>query len=660
MVVRIHPGQLIVFLLLFLCLPGSQAAALQEDSLQEDSLQAERDARDAQARFERLRRQEAPMTWAAGGAGPCDERVGRMCLRHGGPDRPVPPEPPAIAAGRERLLQELSAAAAIAPSHRWIQGQQLAYLGEAGQWDRALEVASRGCGPGEPGASDVGCPMMLGYVLHGSGQYPEAMAAFQEALARMNRRELGSARAWEDPGVLMDHAGYRLHRTLPDSVRWGWEALFWRLSDPLWMSEGNPRWTEHMARHALATFRANARNGYGLSWGSDLEELLLRYGAEAGWERARPRMGDASLAELIGRHPQGSRSFVPPGSWLEEVLSPISAAPGESPSSSATGFLDPSQQLPEWLLRPPRPREGFEVPYVTDWGRGRGQWARFRRGEETLLVVVPALLPPESDEGLPGLGSGEGALGHDTPESVGSPRASSGLRPPVGFPPDGFTQALLAFPLEPMGGASGVYPTTPTRGADRQGVSPDDLPGGMRIVLPPGWHAVSMETVDSQLSRAWRERAVISAHLPPEGEWGISDLLLVDAGIWEEGVLEDAAGAGRPSGRLRPGEAVGVVFEVYGLPAEGARLNLRLSMSREDRGILRRAGEWLGLVSPRTPVQVSWSQPEDTGGTRFLGVDITPGEMEPGTYELMVEAEAEGRSAVVARRWVEMGEGEDF
>ncbi|HEX2203030.1 MAG TPA: hypothetical protein VHG91_07020, partial [Longimicrobium sp.] len=57
---------------------------------------ARREARDAQADFERLRFRHLPWTSDRGG-GDCDERIGRFCLTYGDPrddeDWTPPPEP---------------------------------------------------------------------------------------------------------------------------------------------------------------------------------------------------------------------------------------------------------------------------------------------------------------------------------------------------------------------------------------------------------------------------------------------------------------------------------------------------------------------------------------------------------------------------------------
>ena len=68
--------------------------------------------------------------------------------------------------------------------------------------------------------------------------------------------------------------------------------------------------------------------------------------------------------------------------------------------------------------------------------------------------------------------------------------------------------------------------------------------------------------------------------------------------------------------------------------------------------MLRRAGEWLRLVPRRTPVEVSWSQVEDEGGVRFLGMDLNPANLEGGEYEMVLEVRHGDGPTAEARRWI--------
>src|SRR5213076_827408 len=96
---------------------------------QPDSQGVLRSARDAQAEFERIRRNNLPTEL---GARPdrCDEYIGRFCFWDDDDGKessspPAPPEAEPITRARERLVQALDSAAARLPGDGWIAGQHV-------------------------------------------------------------------------------------------------------------------------------------------------------------------------------------------------------------------------------------------------------------------------------------------------------------------------------------------------------------------------------------------------------------------------------------------------------------------------------------------------------------------------------------------------------
>ena len=241
-------------------------------------------AREAQSRFERFRRRTLPSTWGSWGSY-CDERVGRMCMRYDEGDWQMEPEPAAITQAREDLLGELFLAAMMIPGDPWILGQRVRYLSEAERWEEAERLA-RGCSLSDPGW----CDALLGLSLHGARRYVEAEVAFERALEAMDPGEAGR---WRDPSVLLqDHGDVLRNPEVPEQAD-ALVARAWLLSDPLLLQDGNDRLTEHYSRYTVARLRADTRTTYGMPWGQDLEELLVRYGWEVGWERTRPGPGES-------------------------------------------------------------------------------------------------------------------------------------------------------------------------------------------------------------------------------------------------------------------------------------------------------------------------------------------------------------------------------
>jgi hypothetical protein len=277
-----------------------------------DSVRVLSNARSAQSRFELVRRNHLPWTWDRG-SGPCDERIGRFCLWYGDGTstwRP-PPDPEPVVDARAVLIARLDTAAAVVPGDWWVSGQRVRYLVEAERFDDAA-AAARACRSRDAGW----CEALLGYALHSSGDYVRADSAFRAALLRMPERE---RERWTDLAPLLELGAVRAYRRLDAGEREQFEARFWWLAEPLYMVPGNDRRTEHFARHVVDRLQDRARQTEGIAWGSDLRELLLRYGSPVGWERIRPRTpGLDSNAGMVTRYAPGSRYFDPPRAHVQE------------------------------------------------------------------------------------------------------------------------------------------------------------------------------------------------------------------------------------------------------------------------------------------------------------------------------------------------------
>lgn len=324
-----------------------------------DSAGTVRSARAAQARFERIRRQNLPWTWDRGG-GDCDERIGRFCLTHGDGDDSdwrSPPEPEKVQQARRDLIAQLDSAATHFPGDGWIAGQRVRYQAEAGGHPQAVQAAEQ-CR-----AIRWWCLALAGYAQHVGGDYVAADSAFALALAAMPAKE---RREWTDVSVLLEE-GWRGYRRAEGAERDSLEQRFWWMSDPLWIVPGNERRTEHFARHVMDQLQDRSRSTEGISWGFDLRELLLRYGWPVGWERERSSTPAAGPASIISHYAPRARKFVPPLRFLE----------------------DPTAIRPdEWTVKVRRARTEFALPYARWSDAMQHQLAAFRRGDSTVWVAA--------------------------------------------------------------------------------------------------------------------------------------------------------------------------------------------------------------------------------------------------------------------------------
>jgi tetratricopeptide (TPR) repeat protein len=550
------------------------------------------DARAAQSRFEIARAQWLPRT-AGWSGGDCDERIGRMCLRHDEGDWWPGPEDARIVAAREGLLAQLAAAHALAPAEPWILGQRVLYLGEAGRWEAADSLARAVCAE----RPAPWCHALSGLALHALGRFPDAERAFRAALDRM---EPDSASAWLDPERLLDARARSWLDDAPPSDRGRRIAEVWALADPLLLVPGNDQLTEHLSRVTLARARASARNPYGMTWSRDLEEMLVRFGWEAGWERIDERSVDPARADpVVGHHAPDSRPLMPTGAVLED--------PPAAPASA-------------WIGEFRRPRATYAPGYASAVLPADAQLAVFPRGGRFAVIAAVAL--PDDTTGR----------ARDAPEQRRAPRT-----------PWRDLEAEAGLFVIPAGGG-------PPLEARSRGSS-----GALILEVPAGRSVVSVETWDPSVRRAGRTRAGLDLRARAPGEPTLSDLLLVDGGVAEGISLEDAAPRALPRAWVREGERVGIVWELFGFSTAEDPLSYRLTLEPRRPGLLQRAGRALRLLRTAPGRLLEWQEAApDAPEPSLRGVELDLSELERGFWMIRLEVRPRGRAPLTVERQIEV------
>lgn len=589
-----------VFALPLVAAVGPLGAASAQPLAQErpDSAAARAAAREAQGRFERerLRRVARDRSGFSGGA--CDERVGRMCMFLEGRSDwwwPVT-EDPELTAAREHLIEALAAAADHAPGDPWIVGQRVVYLGEAGRWPEALSVA-RDC---RLRASERWwCDALEGLALQVTGHYEESEDAFDRALAAMPAEE---ARRWRSVDVLLDGEGDSGRKRAVERGDSAALERFWRLSDPLFLVPGSDRRTEHFARRAWAVTREGARNPYAMSWGWDLDELLIRYGWEVGWQRRDPGMGSIGVGtSAVGHQDPRSQGFVAPAAVWDG-----------SPDTDREDWNPGSRR---------RPRTGYAPAYAPTFLDLDAHVAVLPRGDSAVLVVRAPGLPADT--------TFHARHGHTSAPD------------PTDLPVDVRRHGLFAAGLD---GSSTV-----------RGVSAEGLEGSLRLTVPSGDHVVSVEVWDAEARTAARMRRGLRVPRVPRDVAALSDLLLGRA----RGPLPDSLEGFLPdliaTATVAPGDTLRVAWEVHGLgwrPREP--LAYTLTVEEGAGGLFTRLGRTLGVVGDRRGTRLAWTeQGPFEAGPLFRAVDVVlPPELDEGDFRLRVELVTEGRSTLVAEREV--------
>jgi hypothetical protein len=339
-----------------------------------DSARTVRATRRAQEQFESLRRANLPFRPGAPSR-PCDLQVGRFCYWHEDGDSRTnpPPEPERITRGRERLLDALADAGRQLKGDEWVVGQRVRYFLEAGRMADAIAVSA------DCWASDWWCDALAGLALHQAREYARADSAFTSALAEMTPQQRCR---WMDISLLLEGRAAKRYEKLPCADRAQFENRFWWLSQPLYSLAGNDARTEFYARRTMSRLEQQARSAYNISWGRDVDELMMRFGWPTWWSRDHPSNALAStLPSVVGHEPTPSFFFHPSDRLLDTL--PVDARPSD---------WEPRRKLPPTRYAP---------AYAASFSDLRTQVAIFRRGDSA--VVVAAYEPPRDslfDEGI--------------------------------------------------------------------------------------------------------------------------------------------------------------------------------------------------------------------------------------------------------------------
>jgi len=583
----------------------SAARAQATPTSRADSSALVKAARERQRDFERYRQSRIPVEQERA-EGTCDAHIGRICIWFGGEEEAdFPEEFPEVTLARRELIGLLNDADARV-GDPWITGQRVHYLVESGAVGQAEQVA-RECGV----AQTWWCAALRGYVLHLRGEWVAAEEAFAEAAATLpeDQRE-----RWLTPRYILGRDGVRdLGRGTPEERARKW-SLFWKLSDPLWLVDGNDRLTDHFARWVEAEYQKDAENTQGLLWDEDLEETLVRYGRIVGWSRTHspqamaPMGGRFNLQDtrrVVGHHHPKSRGYLFPEEFLR--------SPSEIPPES-------------WITAPREARTWYAPPYAPDFHGLETQVGRFRRGDEMLVVGAYRPGPAVVDRG---------------PRVVVSTTGRRPAPPPPAEPP-------------PVGAITGPVEAglilMPEDGGERVEVRGTEAEGVFTLRAPPGLYVSSLEVLDAAGKRAWRARQGVRQVPLVRGLVAVSDLLILNPGAGEPATLEDAVPLVRAGVRVQRGERFTVVWEVYGLQVQQTA-RVTLGFTRGRPGFLQRVGEFVGVIEPETPVEVAFEETgPDVVQSAFRAMTLELPDIEPGEYTLHLRLDLPGREPAITSR----------
>jgi hypothetical protein len=323
-----------------------------------DSARDLRDARSAQASFERARRYSLPE--GGGASGRCDVQLGRYCWWYDEVPPDLPPEANQITRRRAELLATLDALGQRHPGDDWIAGMRVHYRID-GKSPSSADSVARTCA-----ATRWWCLALVGYADHKLGRTAAAESAFVAALGEMPD---STGCKWRDIAVLLPSNTRNYYEKLSCEARRPVEDRYWLLSRPQLAGDANDWRTEFYVRRVLTTLYRQATSTLQGAWGRDNEELLLRYGWPIGWRRSQTAYGSMLDVSVTEYHPVPSYNFAP-----DEALYDTSA----------------TAQNDGWDLQARLPEARYSPRLVGNVAPVAMQVARFRRGDSVLVVSAHA------------------------------------------------------------------------------------------------------------------------------------------------------------------------------------------------------------------------------------------------------------------------------
>ncbi len=352
-------------LLSTLCGVGSVAAVPQAAP---DSQAIIKSLRANQSSFERSKRHYLPWTFATRGGE--TERIGRFQFWYDEDETRPPPtvEHDKVVAARNALLAQLDSAALVLPGDDWILGQRVRYLTEVSRNDDALSRLDQCRG------TPWWCTALRGFVHHQVAEFARADEVFATALTLMP----DSLRCrWTDLSQVLDPEAARQYEDVECDERGDIEQHLWWLADPLLLVPGNERRTEHYARRVYDWMLRRTTSTFGLRWGKDNGELVIRFGWPVRWERTRPSSSLLGASQtVIGQQLQGAFRFLPAFRDISKPGAPMVRG--------------------SWHLDAKRPQARYAAPYAKRFVPLDHQLAAFQRNDS--VIVVASYQTPTIDE----------------------------------------------------------------------------------------------------------------------------------------------------------------------------------------------------------------------------------------------------------------------
>jgi hypothetical protein len=554
-------------------------------SITPDSAEALRDlAHRAEWSYEFLLRSLAPARQGhSSGAQHCDEIVGRFCLSYesgNGGRRPDTAVAGKIISARQQAVEMLRHAFAALPGELTTAGPLLRYLVEDGRAEEAVAAARTFAWAS--GDSAWGA-FLVGYALHAAVQDSVAETYFASGLNQLPEEE---RRRIEDVAYLLEHRERSAYEKLSDPERRVYEEALWRLADPLYLTPGNERYAEHLARHVWSRLLSEAPKVQRMyRWGKDLEQLTVRYGVPTSRERLLGDIFSVNRQESMVEYYDPEQL-----AYLPETLRTRGLPPTPPPGSS-------------WALENERARSGYRPATIRRLRPLDHQVSRFPAGAATVLRIDASIVLDSVAAGADSARTGFFILDQDYREIMAT-RGSTGIRRDT---------AALTFETTQ---AAGLY-------------------------------VYSVELLEDSSQFAARARYAVELPEPRPGSLALSDPVVAVPFGTAPPPLNRHDGRLRPHSSLilAVDDTIGLYAEAHHLRPDGDNLThfrVELKMgAAESPSLIARAWGWvgrkIGVAKPKETPRLAWEGVAVGGEPAILAVDLPLAGLKPGLYAIDLE-----------------------
>ncbi len=493
----------------------------------------------AERDLERFRdRRMAPLTW-----GPISTAIPETDYLTNYVEQYLENSPPVEDSGaeiRERMIRHYRTALRYEPTHVGATSRLLVALLDD---DRLAEYLATAKNLVEAHPDRWDALLYLGLGLHAAAREDEAGEAFEKALAAMPDEERAPLLSLEP---VMRRRAAQAYAQLDDSTRVRYEEFYWRLSDPLYLTEAHERRLEHMSRVAYADLRFSAPATGLRGWETDRGVIFIRYGPPQVVARFPGGAGTTIVwYYYFGRDVELELGLQAEGTETDARSSPIWRDAAVFMFSQTAGYYH-SRFAGDynWManeVRHARPASYENIPSIPALLQMPVQVARFRGDSpEDVAVEVHAELPLETMAAGLNLDSAQIETGIFLLNLRGE-RVIHDIE----------TQLI-------------AYADAPAKNPLRS----------WRFVLPAaGTLVTAVEARDVTTWRAAAARDTFTAEFFPDDSLSLSDILLADAlrplavKPTRRDEFDIMANAGR---RYVPDQPVVLYYELYGLDVDQA------------------------------------------------------------------------------------------